>query len=113
MTDDERLTEKARASIEQAISVFVSPISLYEISRKVHRGKWPEMGPYVDRLPDLLDQQECAIAAMDAVVATRAGAMAWAHRDPFDRLLAATALRFNLPIVSADPVFDGVVARIW
>ena len=39
--------------------------------------------------------------------------MDWSHRDPFDRLLAATALRRNLPIVSADAVFDGVVTRVW
>ena len=31
---------------------------------------------------------------------------------PFDRLLAASALRRGVAIVSADPVFDAVVARI-
>jgi PIN domain nuclease of toxin-antitoxin system len=39
--------------------------------------------------------------------------MAWLHGDPFDRVLAATATRYNLPILSADTVFDGVVTRIW
>jgi PIN domain nuclease of toxin-antitoxin system len=39
--------------------------------------------------------------------------MAWQHRDPFARLLAATAIRYNLPIVSVDPVFDGLVTRLW
>ena len=36
-----------------------------------------------------------------AAVAT----LAFHHRDPFDRLLAAQALHDSLPIVSADPVF--------
>jgi PIN domain nuclease of toxin-antitoxin system len=35
------------------------------------------------------------------------------HRDPFDRLLAATAMHYNLPLVSADVVFDGIVTRLW
>jgi PIN domain nuclease of toxin-antitoxin system len=37
----------------------------------------------------------------------------WPHRDPFDRLLAATAIRSNLPIDSSDIAFDGVVTRLW
>ena len=39
--------------------------------------------------------------------------MPWGHRDPFDRLLAATALDGSLPLVSADTVFDGIVSRHW
>lgn len=39
--------------------------------------------------------------------------MAWDHRDPFDRLLAATALHYGLVIVSADAAFDSVVSRRW
>jgi len=42
-----------------------------------------------------------------------AGTMEWPHRDPFDRFLAASALRRRIPIVSADAVFDQVVVRIW
>jgi PIN domain nuclease of toxin-antitoxin system len=39
--------------------------------------------------------------------------MEWPHRDPFDRFLAASALRRGIAIVSADPIFDGIVARLW
>jgi PIN domain nuclease of toxin-antitoxin system len=39
--------------------------------------------------------------------------MAWDHDDMFDRLIAATALYYGLPLVSADSVFDGQVPRIW
>lgn len=36
------------------------------------------------------------------------------HKDPFDRLLAAQALVEELPLVSADGIFDGYdVPRIW
>ncbi|HEU5117328.1 MAG TPA: type II toxin-antitoxin system VapC family toxin [Isosphaeraceae bacterium] len=36
------------------------------------------------------------------------------HRDPFDRLLAATALVEGLALVSADSVFDAYgVTRLW
>jgi PIN domain nuclease of toxin-antitoxin system len=35
------------------------------------------------------------------------------HRDPFDRLLAATALRRERPIIPADGVPGAGVSRIW
>lgn len=36
------------------------------------------------------------------------------HRDPFDRMLVVQAKRANLPIVSADAVFEKYgVERIW
>lgn len=53
------------------------------------------------------------MARLDAAICHGAGVMAWPHRDPFDRLLAATAQQLGVPIVSADPVFDGLVARLW
>jgi PIN domain nuclease of toxin-antitoxin system len=35
--------------------------------------------------------------------------MEWPHPDPFDRLLAASALRRRVATVSA----DAVIARVW
>jgi len=35
------------------------------------------------------------------------------HRDPFDRLILATAQAMNLPLISTDAMFDGRVTRIW
>jgi PIN domain nuclease of toxin-antitoxin system len=38
----------------------------------------------------------------------------WHHKDPFDRLLAATALTDGMTLVSKDAVFDAYgVKRVW
>jgi PIN domain nuclease of toxin-antitoxin system len=107
------LTTTARARIESAASVFVSPISFYEIAQKARLGKWPQMAPLVETLPRLLVAQGGAVARLEPEICAAAGLVEWAHRDPFDRLIAATALHFGLPIVSADAVFDEIAERIW
>jgi PIN domain nuclease of toxin-antitoxin system len=67
----------------------------------------------VSRLPEILEEQGGTIAPLEARICLAASLMPWEHRDPFDRLLAASASHFHLPLVSADIVFDGVVTRIW
>ena len=46
-----------------------------------------------------------------------AASLDWPHRDPFDRLLAATALSADLTLVSADTMFDALegqpLRRVW
>ena len=113
LAGDDRLSRTALAAITGAETVLVSPISFFEIAQKARLGKWPQMEPFADRLPALLETQGGRIAELEGVICLNAGTMAWAHRDPFDRLLAATALRRDVPIVSADAVFDSVVNRLW
>ncbi len=93
--------------------MFVSPITFFEIAQKVRLGKWPEMAAFIDRLPGLLQAQGGSVAVFGAETCLQAGMMDWAHRDPFDRLLAATARQGKHILVSADTAFDGVVTRVW
>jgi len=79
----------------------------------VRIGKWPEMGPHLSSLTKVLGRQGGSWAAMDAEVCLAAAMMSWLHRDPFDRLIAATALARRLDLVSADEAFDQVVKRVW
>ncbi len=98
-----------------AESVYVSPISFFEIGQKVRFGKWPEMEPYVEQLPSLLERQGGLVSTLSPEICLRAATLEWSHRDPFDRLLAATVQVLGIPIVSADAVFDNVagVTRLW
>lgn len=113
LVGDARLPARALAAMNQADRVLVSPISFFEIAQKVRLGKWPEMAPFIDRLPSLLQEQGGAVASLSPATCLLAGMMDWPHRDPFDRLLAATAQQDNLALISADMVFDGIVTRLW
>ncbi len=113
LSADARLSAPAKAGIANAELVLVSPISFFEIAQKVRLGKWPEMTPFAGRLGQILTEQGGFAADFSPEICLRAGLMDWPHRDPFDRLILATAQVMNLPLVSADTVFDGRVTRLW
>jgi PIN domain nuclease of toxin-antitoxin system len=73
------------------------------------------MAPFMQQLPALLEEQGGGIAALTVEICLRASTMAWEHRDPFDRLLAATAQHHAVPVISADDAFDALpgLVRIW
>ena len=111
LMDSARLGGGAKAAILYADAVHVSPISVYEVVRKARLGKWPEIVPHVDAL---LNEGQTVSAPFTRAVAARAGALDWAHRDPFDRLIAATAIEMGWALISKDTEFDALAgARGW
>lgn len=117
LTNDPKLTQAALVAADAADAVRLSPISFFEIAQKVRAGKWPEMEPLLDQLPDLAAGQGILSAPLSPDVAVLAGHMAWPHRDPFDRIIAATAILSGAALLSADRMFDtlenGGLQRIW
>jgi PIN domain nuclease of toxin-antitoxin system len=113
--DAPRLSARAVQEIEMADAVHLSAISLYEICQKVRLGKWPEMAGHVDNLQGLLTQQSIVLSAIDTDIAVCAGLLDWQHRDPFDRIIAATAQVSGMTLISADTAFDKVpgLRRVW
>lgn len=82
-------------------TIMVSAVSGLEIATKVRLGRLP----VAERVADF----DAAILAegfrhlpIGHDVAVRAGLMAGAHRDPFDRVLAAQALASDVPILTRD-----------
>ena len=113
--DSRRLSEAARTAVAAAAMAAVSPVSVYEIAQKVGLGKWPEMEILLPRLTQAVDTQGGLWANLTPEIAHLAGTLAWPHRDPFDRILAATALVHGWVLISADPVFDSLIGlrRVW
>ena len=111
-----RLGEAVKAAIMEADSVAVSPISVYEVTRKARLGKWPEIVPHVGQL---VGETQTVSAPFTRAIAAQAGTLDWTHRDPFDRLIAATAIEMRCPLVSKDIAFDalqgtvGWLGRVW
>ena len=111
------LSVRARDALAQASERVVSAASLYEIAYKARMGKWPEVAELL--LIDLdarLRGLGFEVAPATGAVMERAGRLEWGHRDPFDRLIVATAQGRGLALVSKDATLDaapGGVKRVW
>jgi len=115
LTVDPIMSGPARAALDSDAQLMLSPVSFYEIAQKVRLGKWPLMAPHVEHLPNLAQASGIALEPVTAEIALFAGMLDWPHRDPFDRMLAATALVHGWELISADTAFDTLpsLRRIW
>lgn len=108
---DEQLPRHILEVMDDADSNHVSVISFYEIVQKVRLGKWPEMAAHADRLQEAVAEQNYHLVNLTAEISQFAGLMDWNHRDPFDRMIAATSIHLRLPLISADETFDKLSSR--
>ena len=111
----ENLSKNALRALDDAETVLVSPVSFFEISQKTHLGKWPQMEPFETSLVETLAQQSGVEAPLNGEIGVLAGQLDWPHRDPFDRLIGATALHLNVPLLTKDPAFSGLqdLTVVW
>lgn len=115
LVGDARMPPRLRRRLaDLSQPVFVSVATAWEIATKVRLGKLPAAAPIVERLPELLAEQGFRELPISLAAARLAGTIAAAHRDPFDRMLAAQATLEQLDLVSADPVFPSLgVQAVW
>ena len=83
--------------------VHVSAASAWELSLKHHRGRWPQLQDAMGDLKGLLKADGFRSLPISLAHGLRAGAFTQAHRDPFDRMLAAQAELDHLVLLTADP----------
>ncbi len=107
----ERINGTVRQRLaELSTTLVVSAVSAWELAIKVRQGKLSAG----ERLLESWDQNLIDIHAdplpIDSEDAIRAGALRWGHRDPFDRMLVAQALRYNYSLVTSDETI--IAARL-
>jgi len=102
LADDATLGAAARSAIASPVNdVLVSAATVWEIEIKRALGKLEAPDGLVEAV-EASAFQGLAISLADA---ERAGRLPAHHRDPFDRMLVAQAMRLDAVIVSRDDAF--------
>jgi PIN domain nuclease of toxin-antitoxin system len=103
LAEPKNLSTKARNAITQLEnSVYVSPMTAYELSYKHHQGKLPAGAAIVASFGRQVAHLYASELAISAPHTLAAGQLDWEHKDPFDRILAAQAMVEGLTLVTAD-----------
>jgi PIN domain nuclease of toxin-antitoxin system len=113
-TGDRRLSQRANRSILRAVTVYVPDIANLEIAVLAHTGRIRLPEPTATWLAQLLAEPSLAVVAITPEIANAAAALQQSLRDPVDSLVAATAMRMHLPLVTKDERLRAAgIETIW
>ena len=115
-----RLSAPALRTIDAAADggapLLIAAVTFWEFGIKERRGQFRALRP-VREWPDILKPISwIQILPTDTEIWLRAAELDWQHRDPADRIIAATALVHGVPLLTKDEVFhepDSPVEGVW
>ena len=115
LTGNSNLSSAAREAILAGdATVCVSAASAWEIATKVRAGKWSDAEEIALHFERVLIAHDFSPLAVTVEHGRLAGFLPGAHRDPFDRMLAAQAITEDVPLVTVDPAFKAFdVHVLW
>jgi PIN domain nuclease of toxin-antitoxin system len=100
-----RLSRRAKQALAEGTesrSLACSDICLWEMAMLAARGKIDARGDPAAFIGDLLLARHIRTLPITPEIAVLAQSDAFRHGDPADRLVAATALEYGVPLVTAD-----------
>ncbi len=112
------LSKKAKEIIiDSDNQLFISIASLWEISIKTAIGKLEIDGDYELILEDVVENNIIILPVNFAHTVCQ-NKLAFYHRDPFDRIIAAQSIVEKIDLISRDKIFDDYFStfsckRIW
>jgi PIN domain nuclease of toxin-antitoxin system len=100
-----KLSRKTLREIQNAPELCVSSISGFEITLKEANGKLQLPAAVPVWFETVLNNHGLTVLAPDLPVCIKAGQLPAIHFDPFDRLIIATALVHDFPVITTDERF--------
>jgi PIN domain nuclease of toxin-antitoxin system len=118
LNDLHRLGKRARAIIDRfeagTASLVVPSVALIELWFLFQAGRFPVEITLATWWQEVLKSGLLSIdlTAEDVMAAT---SLAWGHRDPYDRLIVASTLRYGCPLITSDAAIAawGGIEVIW
>jgi PIN domain nuclease of toxin-antitoxin system len=110
------LSTTASTALSTGGPAFLSPVVPWELAIKVKAGKIELPLAPLEYCLSLARRHQLTLPqeGLDAALLCAAAELPLIHRDPFDRILVATAIRENLAILSPDRTIARYpVATVW
>ena len=95
-----------REIIETADVVGVSPVSCYEVALAQQKGRRELPCTAEFWLQEALEPSGIILLPITAAIAHKAVSLSLVHKDPFDRLIIATAIVYGGKLASVDSLFS-------
>ena len=83
-------------------SALIPAICAWEVFNVEAKGTVVLPGGAPRWMRQVLKRPGFVVAALDADIALATAALTWEHRDPADRMIVATALHHDAPLLTAD-----------
>lgn len=99
LADDPKLSNQARRLIENATEVYISVASYWELAIKIGLGKLEVDLLEIRQAAEQSGFMEVPISSEHAIAIL---GLANHHKDPFDRLIVATAITEPMRLITAD-----------
>jgi len=100
-----QLSRETLERINQEPVVYVSAITGFEVGMKYAKGRLDLPATPADWFSVVLAHHDLKVLQLDLNICLQSTQLPAVHNDPCDRLIIATALVYNLSIVTTDPVF--------
>jgi PIN domain nuclease of toxin-antitoxin system len=109
------LTPLAVGALDHTMNtLFISPVTHWEIAIKVSVGKLTVKAPLEQFWKTMCATYHLQSLPIEVSHTSRLITLPHHHRDPFDRLLVAQALIEHLSVISSDAQLDAYgIQRIW
>ena len=92
---------------------MVSIVSFWEIGIKIAAKRWPYRMDVL-ALEQAAERESMSILPISIAAIHYSTTMDWFNKDPFDRLIAATAITSGIPIATIEEPFEKWGAtRVW
>jgi PIN domain nuclease of toxin-antitoxin system len=115
VTDNSRLSNQVLKLInDKNNEILLSIASLWEIAIKQNLGKLSFNQPLEIFITQQLNLNDFRLLDIKISHVAFVATLPLHHRDPFDRIIIAQSVVENIPILSADKIFDAYpIERLW
>ena len=113
-----RLSDRSREALdggEAESSLACSDVSLWEVATLIRKGRIQVAKDTRTFLWGLVAARRITVLPVNIEIAALSQSSLFAHEDPADRLIAATALHHRAPLITADKRLQAIEAlhTVW